>query len=38
MNQHALAKVIGDGHLQKHIRRCHGIARHRPAAAPRAPG
>ncbi|WP_228893169.1 MocR-like pyridoxine biosynthesis transcription factor PdxR [Pseudoduganella aquatica] len=25
MNQHALAKFIGDGHLQKHIRRCHGI-------------
>ena len=25
MNQHALAKFIGDGYLQKHIRRCHGI-------------
>ena len=25
MNQHALAKFIGDGYLQKHIRRCHAI-------------
>jgi GntR family transcriptional regulator/MocR family aminotransferase len=25
MNQHALAKFIGDGYLQKHIRRCHDI-------------
>jgi GntR family transcriptional regulator/MocR family aminotransferase len=25
LSQHALAKFIADGHLQKHIRRCHGI-------------
>jgi GntR family transcriptional regulator/MocR family aminotransferase len=25
MHQHALAKFIGDGYLQKHIRRCHAI-------------
>jgi GntR family transcriptional regulator/MocR family aminotransferase len=25
MNQHALAKFINDGYLQKHIRRCHDI-------------
>ena len=25
LNQHALAKFIADGHLQKHIRRCHGV-------------
>ena len=25
MNQHALAKFIADGYLQKHIRRCHDI-------------
>lgn len=25
LNQHALAKFIGDGYLQKHIRRCHDI-------------
>jgi GntR family transcriptional regulator/MocR family aminotransferase len=32
LNQHALAKFIDEGYLQKHVRRCHGIYAERRAA------